>query len=269
MYYLEESREERELNNIEVHTKRGITGSTLKLIALAAMLIDHVGAVILEPIIINNSMTYSGLTGIAKLYTIDQVMRLTIGRIAFPIYCFLLIEGFQKTSNRYRYAGRLLLFAIVSEIPFDLALADTWLSTNYQNVFFTLFLGLAVMIGVEKVKLCNLNKWITGILDIGILFVGMLTADLLCTDYGGYGVLCITVLYLFRGNRKRQILAGSIAFVGGDYLCHGSLSELLAPLGFVLISFYNGERGLKLKYIFYLFYPLHLLVLYGVRILIL
>ena len=257
------------MNEVRVYTKRGITGSTLKLIALAAMLIDHIGAVILEPVIFQSASAYNGLMVGTDLLYIDQILRLTIGRIAFPIYCFLLIEGFQKTSNRCRYAGRLLLFAIVSEVPFDLAIADTWLSTNYQNVFFTLFLGFVVMIGVEKVKEFNLSKWITGILGIGILFAGMLAADLLNTDYGGYGVLCIAVLYFFRGDRKKQILAGSIAFVAGDYLYHGSLTELLAPLGFIPVAFYNGERGLKLKYVFYLFYPIHLLVLYGVRLLIL
>ena len=257
------------MNEVRVNTKRGITGSTLKLIALAAMLIDHIGAVILEPVIFEGTMTGGGLINISGLYYIDLVMRLIIGRIAFPIYCFLLVEGFQKTSNKYRYAGRLLLFALASEIPFDLAIADTWLSTNYQNVFFTLFLGFAVMIGVEKVRSLNLNRWITGVAAIVILIVGMLAADFLCTDYGGYGVLCIAVLYFFRGNRKMQILAGSVTFIGGDFLFHGSLSELLAPLGFIPVAFYNGERGLKLKYIFYLFYPLHLLVLYGIRLLIL
>lgn len=256
------------LNGTAAQYKSGITGSTLKLIALAAMLIDHIGAVILEPLIIRGSGASIGLTSITALYTIDQIMRLVIGRSAFPIFCFLLVEGFQRTSGVYRYAGRLLLFAIVSEIPFDLAIADTWMSTNWQNVFFTLFLGLVVMIGVEKVKALGWNRWISGIAAIGILFAGMLAADLLNTDYGGYGVLCMAVLYFFRGDRRKQIIAGSIAFVGGDYLYHGSLSELLAPLGFVPVALYNGERGLKLKYVFYLFYPLHLLVLYGIRCLI-
>ena len=148
------------LNGTAAQYKSGITGSTLKLIALAAMLIDHIGAVILEPLIIRGSGASIGLTSITALYTIDQIMRLVIGRSAFPIFCFLLVEGFQRTSGVYRYAGRLLLFAIVSEIPFDLAIADTWMSTNWQNVFFTLFLGLVVMIGVEKVKALGWNRWI-------------------------------------------------------------------------------------------------------------
>lgn len=127
--------------------RTGITGSTLKIIAMITMLIDHIGATIVLQLVQRNSDNFDAfgnvrMTGMVILY---YVLR-GIGRLAFPIFIFLLLEGFQYTHNRFLYIGRLLLFAIISEIPFDLAVN---LSTNSilkghvleftsQNVFFTL-----------------------------------------------------------------------------------------------------------------------------------
>lgn len=115
----------------------GISGYWLKLIAVISMLIDHTSAVILEQI--------PGLENPAFLMRI-------IGRLAFPIYCFLLVEGFYHTRSRAKYAGRLFLFALISEVPFDLAFSRRMWDFSSNNVFFTLLFGLLVIWGVEGIK---------------------------------------------------------------------------------------------------------------------
>ena len=104
---------------------KGLSGSTLKIIEMVTMLIDHIGAAVLARMII---------AGNADLYDAYRTLRM-IGRIAFPIFCFLLIEGFQHTKNAKKYAERLFLFAAISEIPFDLAFSAKVLEFQYQNVF--------------------------------------------------------------------------------------------------------------------------------------
>lgn len=258
------------MNELAVTHKKGISSSTLKLIAVTAMLIDHIGAVVLEPIIMQSSQTIDLSTGnVPPLFIVDIFLRLVIGRLAFPVFCFMLVEGFSRTSNIYKYAARLLVFAFLSEIPFDLAVNGRWTDNSYQNVFFTLFIGLLVMVLSEKADCAGLNPWLAWFLKLVFLLVGMTGARLLHTDYGAYGVFCIAVLYFFRGNKTGQLLAGSAAFILGDILFNHGLTELLAPLGFLAVAKYNGERGLRMKYVFYLFYPVHLLALYGLRLLLL
>ena len=117
--------------------QQGISGYWLKLIAVISMLIDHTSAVILEQI--------PGLEAPAFFMRI-------IGRAAFPIYCFLLVEGFYHTRSRAKYAGRLFLFALISEVPFDLAFSRRMWDFSSNNVFFTLLFGLLVIWGVEGIK---------------------------------------------------------------------------------------------------------------------
>ncbi len=238
---------------MERERKKGLSGSSLKLIAMVTMLIDHIGATILWKMM-QLRAAESGLEGMViadELYTVYRFMR-DIGRIAFPIYCFLLVEGLVKTSNRARYALRLGMFAIFSEIPFDLAFNSQILEFSYQNIFFTLligFLGMWVADEIEKMKGFGIWSFLSGLL---VTAVGAGIAEILGTDYGAKGVLAIMVLYLFRHNKWEQIIAGCLAF----------LWETTAPIAFLPIWFYNGKRGLNVKYVFYLFYPLHLLILY-------
>ena len=249
-------------------SKRGLSSSTLKLIAISAMLIDHAGAALLGRFLMAAGYMDIAVSGSQEeiaswlaqnntLYLAYWIMRL-IGRIAFPIFCFLLIEGFQRTRDVKKYALRLGVFALVSEIPFDLAIRSQALEFTYQNVYFTLFLGLVAMIGYDGI--CR-RRWLSGKKadQIVKLFLCALTlllccmaSELLRTDYASAGILCITILYVFRRKKPLMIAAGCIAF----------LWELTAPLAFLPIAFYNGKRGLKLKYVFYLFYPVHLLLLY-------
>lgn len=225
---------------------RGLSGSTLKLLAIITMFIDHVGAAVLARMIIMGNDT-------ELLYKVYLTMR-TIGRIAFPIFCFLLIEGFEHTRDRKKYALRLLAFAAISEIPFDLAFNSKVLEFGYQNVFFTLFIGLVTIMALHEVE--KKQDWHPALriaLEVIIAGAGMGLAWLMQTDYDALGVLCILALYLFRKVRGQQILVGCVAF--------GSF-ELPALVAFIPIAFYNGKRGWKMKYFFYIFYPMHLLLLY-------
>lgn len=248
---------------MEQKVKKGISGSSLKLLACITMLIDHVGAVIVWRMILQRAAA-QGMSGMIigdELYILYRILR-AIGRIAFPIYCFLLVEGVQKTSNKTQYALRLGLFALLSELPFDLALSSSIFYMEYQNVFFTLLIGLLAMIIVEK---WNSILWksaadvgqkpsilAVGAAELVVFGAGAFAAEALHTDYGAKGILCIAVLYLFRRNKLLQTISGAVSF----------LWESTAWLAFLPIWFYDGRRGMKLKYVFYLFYPLHLLILY-------
>lgn len=236
----------------------GISGSTLKMIAVITMLIDHVGAGVIGRYL---SMYAMGMAPFAleygTLWTIYRVMR-NIGRIAFPIYCFLLVEGFMHTRSVKKYSLRLLLFAAVSEIPFDLLFSGKLMETQYQNVFFTLWIGVLVMCGMHWVEeKQNMQPIVRGLLCFLVVLAGMVAADFLATDYSYYGIFSIALLYDFRKNKKWQIAAGAISF----------LWEIWAVFAFIPIGFYNGKRGWNIKYFFYLFYPLHLLVLFGLCVL--
>ncbi|MBP3544518.1 MAG: hypothetical protein J6J86_09845, partial [Lachnospiraceae bacterium] len=130
------------------NTKKGLAGSTLKIIAIITMFIDHIGAAIFE----NNEITMCVMAKGEHAYVIwglaDLVLRL-IGRIAFPIFCFLLVEGFLHTRDVKKYALRLGAFCLISEIPFNLAFFGQPLYAGHQNVFFTLLIGLLVLIGLK------------------------------------------------------------------------------------------------------------------------
>ena len=186
---------------------RGISGSTLKLIAVITMIIDHVAAGILIRYLFRNGihdLDINNMSAVnqwmdqnAALFSTYNAMRL-IGRIAFPIYCFLLVQGFEYTHNRLKYAARLLMFAAISEIPFDLLFKGQILEFGYQNVFFTLFFGLAVMMGLRWVEENLGGRMFTPLLYLIVIAAGMAAAQLAKTDYAAIGVLCIVVTYLFR-----------------------------------------------------------------------
>lgn len=227
--------------------KPGISGSTIKIIAVISMLIDHTAAGILPQYIAAQQ---------GPVFNAYVIMRM-IGRLGFPIFCFLLVEGFEHTRSVKKYAGRLFLFALISEIPFDLLFKGKILEFTYQNVYFTLFIGLAVMAACRFIE--NSGKIymsLKSVLCIAATIAGMVIAQLLKTDYGAVGIFCIMILYFTRFKKSVQIIAGCISFAW----------ELTAPLAFIPIGFYNHKRGLKMKYFFYAFYPAHLLILYLIRV---
>lgn len=247
-----------------MQNKKGLSGSMLKLIAMLSMLIDHTAYAVLGTILVENginsvkncspeyiiSMIESGSIG--WVYLGYQIMRKVLGRLAFPIFCFLLVEGFEKTRNRKRYALRLLLFAMISEVPFDLLFSLKPVSWKCQNVFFTLLLGFLTMWGMEWIERKSRDletQW--GLQILSVAAAGFLAEKISC-DYGAYGILAIGLFFLFREKRWLQLLFG----------CGSFCWEWPACFSCIPISFYNGERGLQLKYVFYAFYPIHLLLLY-------
>lgn len=249
---------------VEVQKKKGIPGSTIKMIAIIAMFIDHTAAVILERVMQQQGLnTMLDMGPVEPIVIVYLIMRI-IGRLGFPIFIFLLIEGLTHTRNQWKYLFRLFIFALVSEIPFDFAFnlskeqifSGQLLEFTYQNVFFTLAIGLAAVIGMKTIQEMELNAVLKILFNIGIAIVGMGLGLLLHTDYGAIGVLAIIMMYLFR---QRKMLATAMTCI---ILMFSSFLEASAFLILLPVGLYNGERGWKLKWVFYAFYPVHLLLLW-------
>ncbi len=232
-----------------------MSGLALKKIAVITMLIDHIGAAVLWVC----TSAYDGSAVFAGADILNQIFRI-IGRTSFPLFCFLLVEGFCHTRSVQKYLLRLFLFALLSEIPFDLAFYDRVWDPAMQNVFFTLFFGVGAMAALRLAERAG-GRMLKAAGVLGMVLCGV-AAYLLRTDYSWKGVLLILVLYVLRNQRKWSCLAGY------GVMCVFMLNTWSFP-AFYLISGYNGEKGRGLKYFFYVFYPVHLLVLAGIRIIML
>ena len=237
---------------------RGISGCFLKVVAIITMLIDHTGATIVERYLCEPDLserTYQ------ILYYLDMLMR-GIGRLAFPIFCFLIVEGFVHTHNLKKYISRMVLFAILSEVPFDLAFGKSFFDYHHNSVFLTLLLGLLTMVGMHFLQELSQKMvliWQKILCDLGmtgIMILGMFAAEWMHTDYGAAGVLAIGMIYIFR---SRPILGMALAVFSLGITC--GMSEWFAFADVILLYFYNGTRGHQMKYFFYFFYPAHLLIL--------
>lgn len=218
-----------------------MNSTQLKLLGLLSMLIDHIGAVLFPQI---------------------TVLRI-LGRLSFPIFCFFVAQGFRHTSNRKKYILRLSLFSVVSEIPFDYALKGQLFDWKAQNVFFTLLTGLCA--------LCLLEKYMDRYPLLGLAGVGALSvsAQLLHMDYGWYGVILIVLFYICEKNNAVLSLSFVLLNTGFSILSY-SKTQPYAAAAILPLLLYNGKKGTySLKYLFYLFYPAHLLVLAALRPLIL
>ncbi len=231
--------------------KKPLTGSGLKLIAVITMLIDH-SHVLLEHI---PGFTRTLITVMPEYPLSWYVIVRTVGRIAFPVYAFLLTEGFRYTHDRKKYACNLFLFALISEIPWNL-LHGGKLFYETQNVFFTLFLGLLCMMIYEAYREQPLKQLV-------YLLAAALTAMFLNADYGLKGVGFIFAMYLLREKFIAQM------FVSACFLSGNLFYTIGVMLAFIPIALYNQERGFikgKLwKYAFYAFYPVHMLILYFIN----
>lgn len=225
---------------------RFLSSSGLKVIAVVTMLIDHVASVLLRenPVVLLQIADYQ-----LTLYTLMR----TIGRIAFPIFAFLLAEGFHYTSDRKKYGIRLLVFAFISEIPWDLEHTGK-LFYSSQNVFFTLLLGFLGLCVIEELK--TAAKKTKG---IALLLALLLISIVLRADYGCSGFGFILLMGLLREYPVFRAVTGS---------CFLS-SRWQAGMAFIPIAFYNGKRGFikgrVLKILFYVIYPLHMLILYLIK----
>lgn len=224
-----------------------LSGSVLKTLAVVAMIIDHIASLLLY------DDTWKLDMSVEQVDNLYFVMRL-IGRLAFPLFAFLLVEGFEHTSDRKKYAIRLLAFALLSEIPWDLSHFNSLFYVHSQNVFFTLFLGYLGLCALEDLEKRQDKKnilWLLGLLLASIV----LNADF---SWSGFGF--ILVLWLLRKLPLQR------AIIGCCFLASG----WRAGLAFIPISLYNNKRGFIkgtwLKLLFYAIYPLHLLILYLIKI---
>lgn len=209
-----------------------LSGFQLKVIAMLSMMIDHMGFVLFK----------------------GQIWLRCIGRLAFPIYTFLLVEGFIYTSSREKYMIRLFIFALISEVFFDLAFFGKMCEMKHQNVFFTLFIGF-LMLYISEMTVSFSAKYI-------IFLVAMMTAVLIKTDYSCGGV---AIIYFYYNYRDRKITCSILQAII-HCLAYGGV-QCFAICAFPLIYLYNEERGrygkkFLTKYFFYEFYPVHLLALY-------
>ena len=221
-----------------------LSGSILKLIACIAMLSDHLAKFWFYRFSWANEVWFR-VAG--KDISLSQLM-LMFGRFAFPIFVFLLVEGFEKTQNRRRYGINLLVLALLSEIPFNLMNGGTLLFMK-QNVMFTLLLGYLAMWCLEYFK----NK---PIISLAMLVVMFLVSRYMQADYRTAGFIFILLMYGLRKERIIQTVACPVLLQ----------MKLMVFLSLVLTCLYNGKRGFIktpfLKYCFYAFYPVHMLVIY-------
>ncbi|MFI3255088.1 MAG: TraX family protein [Eubacteriales bacterium] len=253
------------------------SNNSVKTIALISMIIDHFSKIVLFawlgqsvfPLLESGDITHESYE---KIDTLVRFTLPSIGAVAFPLFAFLLVEGFAHTRNRKKYFALMFLFAFISELPFDLAffgevskMTGTFpFHWKYQNVFFTLSLGILVLQIIEKLQdipsLSNkkFNLYISTIACGGII---ALCAEFMKTDYGAMGVCYIVAFYILRENRLLQGLSVLVVYS----LFTGDQPTVSQLLSITVILLYNNQHGkLNLKYLFYLFYPVHLWVFYGI-----
>ncbi len=234
-----------------------LDSNMLRTVAVVLMISDHVWATAMS---FGNWMTY-------------------IGRMAFPIFAFQIAEGFVHTRNFKKYALRLLGFALISEIPFNLFYSSRWFNPYHQNVLFTLLLGLLAIRVIDNLKkdvsAKNIGK---SALWLGLICIG---GTLGFVDYGFLGVLTVVMFYLCRGYRFTPILQLigmiliNIVFFEGlvfGFEIFGKYIEIpsqgFAVFALIPIWLYNGKKGKSskvLQYGFYAFYPVHMLILYVIK----
>ncbi len=215
---------------------------SLKIIACVTMVLDHIKYAIPET------------TCFVTQY---------LGRIAFPLFAFLVGEGYCHTSNLKKYSKRLILFALISQIPFMLfrTLVGEW---RMLNILFTLLLGLGSIAVWDKF----------GKKSIPIIALLVFLGKILRVDYGWYGVLSVFVLYLFRQRKIGRVIAFLVLNTIYYYPRLSSNMSLSLVISYscttipvIFLLFYNGKLGRKTKYLYYLFYPIHMIILYGLSFL--
>lgn len=191
------------LNALDTKKKGGgVSADLLKLLALVSMTIDHYAAIVIyngnlygfDPEYYQMAIATEKGMQLMRIYHIFR----TLGRLAFPIFAFLLTEGFIHTKDRKKYFLRVLFMGLCAEIPFDLCLFNQWFDFSAQNIGFTLAIGIATMFLMKKYRRKPFLKW-TSVLGCAAL------SELLHFDYGALGILLIAVLYNFRKEKALRI----------------------------------------------------------------
>ena len=236
--------------------KTGIDSFILHILAMTFMLCDHLWATLLP----------------------GQEWLTCVGRLAFPIFAFMIAEGYAHTSNVKKYMGRLFVFALISEIPFNLIMGSSLVYPFHQNVLWTFLLGVLSMQIIEKARKTE-KKWLLVLTIVFVILGDYILGTLTMVDYNAAGVLTVLLFYFFR-TKNWVSLAAQVA--GLFYLNVIMLGDLYYPVtilghefeiaqqGFALLALipiwlYNGKQGYHKKwfqYFCYAFYPVHLLLLY-------
>lgn len=203
----------------------------------------------------------------------DRLWMTCVGRLAFPIFAFLVAEGFVRTRSRARYARRLLIFALVSEVPFDLLAAGRPVYPFHQNVLWTFLIALGCMQLLEWAK-ADPRPAARFVVSAGAVLGGFLAGTAFMVDYFGPGVWTVLVFYFFRGDGWRQRLGQLLCLLflngwllAGQTVLPGGLAlpiQAFAVLALPFIWPYRGRQGphgRAVRWLFYGFYPAHLLVL--------
>lgn len=232
-----------------------LSAAALHILAMALMLCDHLWATLLPA----------------------QEWLTCVGRLAFPMFAFMAVEGYFHTHSFKRYAQRMLIFAILSEIPFDLMYGGTWFYPVHQNVIWTLLIGLLGIRAMEAVREKG-KLWLYVLTCVGVTALGAALGTLGMVDYYGAGVLTVFVFYFFHGREWWKLLGQILALywinvrmLGGQVYpmtilgMNVELSQQgLALLALVPIWLYRGRQGhhsRAFQYVCYAFYPVHMLIL--------
>lgn len=217
-----------------------LNGAQLKYIAFVSMLIDHT----------NNALITPMLNGTGWLLRLSNLFSI-LGRIAFPIFIFFIVEGFFKTSNRKKYLLTLLVFGVISEVPFDMFTSKTFYSPYWNNMMFTLALCLITVWIVDFLKEKIGNKVVWYIVSIVVVAVCSAIAMALSLDYDYHAIVLAYLFYIFYDKPVWGSVLGYLSII----------KELYSFLGFGMVLTYNGKRGRQYKWFNYLFYPVHILIL--------
>lgn len=240
-----------------------MSGFTIKLLAVIFMTIDHIYKLIPALTAYIPNITLSTPFISVTLTTLTAFL----GRLAFPLFAFCVSEGCRHTKNISGYLKRLFIFAVISEIPFDYAFFGSFIYLGHQNVLWTFFFGVLAIYLYNNLKR-------TPLLALFSVFSTATVCYVLKTDYSSIGVLLIFVLYITKSKPLRFI--GAFLIISFYYLYFKGLYSVfingsIAPLmllqfiftvaSIILLVFYNGKQGHKLKWFFYIYYPLHLIIL--------
>ena len=235
-------------------TRFGLDSTALRLFAILFMVLDHLWAAVVP----------------------GNLWMTCVGRLAFPIFAFQLCEGYRHTGDFQRYCLRLLVFALLSEIPFNLFYAGSLIFPFHQNVMFTLLLGLLAIRQADMLRREEgIKKKSLRCLALLLIFAGGVA---LFPDYGLMGVMTVLCFFVFRDHRLFQLAAMAVlnifAFKGQTIpVSLGALAFDFPIQGFALLALpliwlYNGEKGpggKGLRLFWYIFYPLHMLALYFIQ----
>lgn len=233
-----------ELTNNKVF--KGLNNNQLKIIAMISMLIDHIGVAFFPGV---------------------RIFR-CLGRLAFPIYAYMIAEGCRYTKNRKRYLGMMAAMAVVFQVVYFV-----FMNSLYQGILVNFALSIAAIFAIDSfIKNKRIiNRILTASIVLVVLFISTVLPITLgeygfSIDYGLYG-LCLPILVYFAPSKKWGLIFTSILLTVMS-ITSGVYYQLLSLLTIPLFILYNGERGnKKLKYVFYLFYPIHLVLIYAIMFL--